>query len=281
MSDLIFRERDGLSKKSLKLYESNYRVLKNMNGVESDSWLTSSSEGHLLTLIHDNYENKNTQRTYLSLCILIRKMNGRKTDLLVRDMERIKKANEVFKEEKKEELKRVLPSYEEVDAFVNKPTLDDVKFIVNHLLWNSCVRNQDLNMKIVEKEEDAVDTNMNYLIVMKTRCKIITNVFKTSFAYGQKSWIETSRPFLKHAKSLLEKKQTYLLERKNKSAVDMSNIPYYLKKLLYEGLTETDYCKMRVTHIVNSGDKINEKLTVISYRRGTNVAMLMSDYLLS
>jgi hypothetical protein len=281
--DLVFLERP-LSERSRKMYESYYRHLSKLNEIDSEDWITLSSENRLLNLLNENYENPNTKKCYLNLCIIIKKMNKQHCTMLLNEFARTKKRISERKEEQRIKFKESLPTFEQIKEFVDNQT-DPVAYIVNHLCFYSCVRNQDLQMKIVSSEsippEKLTNPECNYMVVMKSRVKFIIMDYKTVKTNGIKTFFEEGHKFLRCAKELLEKNQEWLLIKEDSEKVPEDNQCHFIKKLLYPEMTERLYCKIMVSNIITSNNRVNEKLTKISERRGTNIETLMSDYLLN
>ena len=276
--DLIYRNRP-VSQGTLKSYDKMYNSLKKLfpNSTETEQdGITIASEPNILNTLHEHFPNPNTMKTYLYLIIVIKKMNGRSPMLLMAETERLKKRVEVEKEERKEEKKAELPSIETVAKYIDG-LKNPLSYVLNYLCFYNALRNQDLQMKVVAPgfEESPEE---NYLVIMKTRCKIIINKYKTFPTYGRKEWVQTEKKFFKMAKQL--PLDVFTLTRDENEKVPDELTSYYLRKHFMDDLTEADYCKIMVTGIVQSGLDINKRLSAISTTRGTSVEMLMSDYLM-
>jgi hypothetical protein len=194
LMDRIYATRP-ISVSTKRQYDKQYNVLKNLfpsSSENADDGVSIASETNILHQIHSNYSNPNTIRAYLKLIIMIRKMNGRHSALLVREFEREKKNLEIHNEERKEELKSSLPTYNDIYNFIRQiPSHEHLKYIINHLMFYSALRNQDVCMTIVSSDGFVEEPDKNYIVLMKTRCKIIINKYKTSSSYGRKEWIDT------------------------------------------------------------------------------------------
>ena len=126
----------------------------------------------------------------------------------------------------------------------------------------------DLDLEIVFKKKD-VDNENNFLLVRATDVMYVRNKYKTFSNYGKKIFKIRSRPFTRACQRFVENGETRLLTKN-------SNLTQEISKYTYNGLSESDYLKI-VIHSIDF-NKDFRKLDIISERRGTSTAVLISEY---
>jgi len=277
--DLIYLTRPTTSTFTMRTYDQCYSVLSKMfpsTSEDAQDGISIAGQRTIIKRLREKYPNPNTRKLYLTFIIMIKKMHGHIPNELIRELDKTKRKIIDHKEEKKIENKEILPSFSEINLWIQSIT-EPRKFVVNFLCFYNCLRNQDLNMKIVESPF-VESSEENYLVLMKTRVKVIINKYKTSSTYGRKEWVHQDPKFFRMVRQLPT--NTYLLPNKEGEQTPEDQLVYNVGKHLFPNLSAVDYCKIMVSSIVASGEDVHNKLSMVSARRGTNVEVLMSDYLL-
>jgi hypothetical protein len=269
------------SKTTQGVYISSYKKLRDLL---DDVDIASVSQSRVIEVV-EQLDNRNSQQALINIAYLIRK----KDELGILELEEFRKKNEILIREKKfktnASLSTTLPSYTALVDFTNNllETKKYIQYILNYLLLYYQVRNADLDLHFVLYKKDTKDKTKNYLW-FSARTKtvhFIRNVYKTAkivksngeiAGYGQKVIKITDPVFINVMKILAQQLKT------DKEPIvfipNSASLPYWIKKMTYEGLGETLYFKIVVNHF---RDDVN-MLKQISYNRGTDINTILQSY---
>jgi len=258
-----------ISDNTKKTYTMNYdnylKQFENANKIIPKNMIDMIIE-YIGTLDKSN----NTKMMLIAILINLMNFSGYSTV----DIKKIQTA--MFETKKKQTIIRkntkeqVLPSLKVIQKYMkNQLKNEDYRsYIINYILINYHVRNMDLDCTIVFKAKDVNDTD-NFLLVRATDVVYVRNKYKTVNNYGKKTYKIRSRPFTRACQRYVEAGDTRLLATN-------SNLTYEISKYTYEGLSESDYLKIIIDSIdFNTNFR---KLDIISERRGTSTAVLISEY---
>lgn len=276
MTDFIYKENNVLSQKTIQTYEKAYNSLTAKSKKEKGKWITSSTQNQLLNVLKE-YKNPNTKKTYLSAILNIRKFNNQPIDELLHEDEILRNEVSEHRGEKRKQNLDALPSYEEIENGLNQ-MIDPVKFIVNFLLLKYCLRNQDMMLNIIPFGQDYSMPKTNFMIVGKSKVKMIIKKYKTERTYHSKEFEITDKRFVQKANKLLEENRPGLLLNVDGEPIDDSNLLYHIRKYTYNRLKESEICKIAITHAIQSNENVTLKLENISQTRGTSLGTLISHY---
>jgi len=272
------KEERPLSKTSENSYKRIYLYLTNLFN-ENHNWVNFHSQKYLINKLRELDCKEDNKLSYLNLFIMIKKYANLDNDELIKyraELFKIKKSNT---EIKLQQQKEILPSYDEVREYINDlyKQKDYVNYLVNQLIFTYCLRNQDVNLKIINLNEYKEEKNNtdNYLVVKKNECDLIINSYKTSSVYGKKQIRIRSRKIYNAAISL----KGNLLQNDKGDNLDMNNISYYIRLMPFNDkrLTEAQYCKINVFHAQTLSNPL-EKITEIAKNRGTSIETLNGYY---
>jgi hypothetical protein len=269
------------SKTTQGVYISSYKKLRDLL---DDVDIASVSQKKVIEVV-EQLDNRNSQQALINIAYLIRK----KDELGILELEEFRKKNEILIRDKKfktnASLSTTLPSYTALVDFTNNllETKKYIQYILNYLLLYYQVRNADLDLHFVLYKKDTKDKTKNYLW-FSARTKtvhFIRNVYKTAkiikstgeiAGYGQKVIKITDPVFINVMKILAQQLKT------DKEPIlfipNSASLPYWIKKMTYEGLGETLYFKIVVNHF---RDDVN-MLKQISYNRGTDINTILQSY---
>lgn len=272
------KEERPLSKTSENSYKRIYLYLTNLFN-ENHNWVNFHSQKYLINKLRELDCKEDNKLSYLNLFIMIKKYANLDNEELIKyraELFKIKKSNT---EIKLQQQKEILPSYDEVREYINDlyKQKDYVNYLVNELIFTYCLRNQDVNLKIINLNEYKQDKNNtdNYLVVKKNECDLIINSYKTSSVYGKKQIRIRSRKIYNAAHSL----KGNLIQNDKGENLDMNNIAYYIRLMPFNDkrLTEAQYCKINVFHSQTLSNPL-EKITEIAKNRGTSIETLNGYY---
>jgi hypothetical protein len=265
------------SKTTQGVYISSYKKLRDLL---DDVDIASVSQKKVIEVV-EQLDNRNSQQALINIAYLIRK----KDELGILELEEFRKKNEILIRDKKfktnASLSTTLPSYTALVDFTNNllETKKYIQYILNYLLLYYQVRNADLDLHFVLYKKDTKDKTKNYLW-FSGRTKtvhFIRNVYKTAkivkstgeiAGYGQKVIKITDPVFIGVMKILAQQKEPIVF------IPNSASLPYWIKKMTYEGLGETLYFKIVVNHF---RDDVN-MLKQISYNRGTDINTILQSY---
>jgi hypothetical protein len=265
------------SKTTQGVYISSYKKLRDLL---DDVDIASVSQKKVIEVV-EQLDNRNSQQALINIAYLIRK----KDELGILELEEFRKKNEILIRDKKfktnASLSTTLPSYTALVDFTNNllETKKYIQYILNYLLLYYQVRNADLDLHFVLYKKDTKDKTKNYLW-FSARTKTvhyIRNVYKTAkiikstgeiAGYGQKVIKITDPVFVGVMKILAQQKEPIVF------IPNSASLPYWIKKMTYEGLGETLYFKIVVNHF---RDDVN-MLKQISYNRGTDINTILQSY---
>jgi len=259
----------NLSTSTKKTYSMNYnnhlQQFENANKL-----ITKETIDMIVEYIATLSKSNNTKMLILSILINLMSFNGydtREIKIIQSAMFETKKKDTIIR---KNEKQHVLPTLKVIESFMKKQLKEENyrSYIINYLLLNYNVRNQDLDLEIVFKAKDMNDTD-NFLLVRATDVVYVKNKYKTFSNYGKKIFKIRSRPFTRACQRFVEGGETRLLTKN-------SNLTQEISKYTYNELSESDYLKI-VIHSIDF-NKDFRKLDIISERRGTSTAVLISEY---
>jgi len=272
------KEERPLSKTSENSYKRIYLYLTNLFN-ENHNWVNFHSQKYLINKLRELDCKEDNKLSYLNLFIMIKKYANLDNEELIKYRAELFKEKKANTEIKLQQQKEILPSYNEVKDYIQNlyKDKDYVNYLVNELIFTYCLRNQDINLKIINLTDYKQEKNNtdNYLVVKKNEVDLIINSYKTSSVYGKKQIRIRSRKIYNAAISL----KGNLLQNDKGENLDMGNISYYIRLMPFNDkrLTEAQYCKINVFHAQTLSNPL-EKITEIAKNRGTSVETLNNYY---
>lgn len=256
---------EGKSKATMKSYRTQYRrLLEYLDG----KLVNETGEQEILDAINKNVENINTKQALINIAIMMKRLYDIEPDYLTTIREQHKQD---LKEHVKNQNKKIeeLPTYEDLEEFTDYLyTIEKFgDFIINYLLINYFVRNEDLDINIIDKFNTSKEnTDLNYLWLDKKKKKVvyIRNKYKTGKTYGQKKHVITDPKFYSAVKQLGQ----------DKLIPYSDNVGYYIKKATFQELGEGKYFKIAVLKFKGDLQKIKQ----MGDLRGTNVETIINSY---
>lgn len=270
----------SLTEQSKTTYRNNYKKLYNI----LQKPLKDADQQTIIFAIDElSNDSVNNKLTYINIPILIRQFYNKPVDIL------LAKRDLLFLERDKRQKTNIdlkdldLPNYQDVKGFVNGLYgVNNVKYIVNYLIFNYGVRNKDVNVFITtRKQTKDIDTNKNYLLVKNREIEWVRNDYKTLNSYGQQRITIKSKNFIEAVKSL--QLETYLLSGGDKPIAEAS-LNNTISRMLYKhndkNMTERDYFKMIIKHLQTEPNSYS-KIIALGEIRGTNGANIEKYYNIS
>jgi len=254
-----------LSASTKKTYSMTYRNY--LSQFENTSKIIPKEKvSIIIEYILNLKKSNNTKMLVLATLMNLMMFNGY-------DMKEVKEIQrDLFQQKNKDtivrkSIKQDLPEKQELLKYLKKIE-EPVAYIINYILIHYNTRNKDLDIQLVLKKKDAVGKK-NYLVVRGTDCIYIRRDYKTFDRYGEKIYTIRSRPFTRHAQSLLAKGQDVLLK-------NTTNLTQEITKYTYKGMSESDYMKVIVSSIDMNKDY--RALDEIGRRRGTSTPVIINEY---
>jgi hypothetical protein len=255
----------------------NYRaVYKRLRKVLNTDIINTTNKDILDAITDLSNSNYNSMYTYLNIAMII-KLHF---DLNVEELEEQRQALIGLKKNlvkyQNEAILDKLPEYKDYVKFIKN--LYDANqfedFVINFLLLNYGVRNQDINVKLIDKKDFNNALMGNYLVVYKNKIVYHRTDYKTFLQYGMKHIEITNKNFIRAVSNLPIDK--YLLGGRD-TPMNISNLTSYIKTKTMRGLTQREIFKLIVNHIKTKPNFI-QLLEFYSYNRGTNPQTIIDNY---
>jgi hypothetical protein len=279
---LIQKQNEKRSPQTIDKYRKQYAFLTEYFD-EVDDWIIGTSENKLIQGIKNMDIGATGKNNYLSLISLIRGLYSKSTDKITST--RTQLFTEIKKNtENKIEIKKSLPSHEEITQFVNGlyKLKDYRRYIYNFLILEYGLRNRDVNMFIITKDEYAeikknpqLEKTSNWIVIYKNEIVLVINQYKTMSFHGTKTIKARSRKLFK---AVNEIGRGWLIVDKNGNELDDVNMSYYIKlyDLNNEKLTQADYFKASIKYLQSQPNSLH-KIAEICQTRGTNTISVIDN----
>ena len=181
----------------------------------------------------------------------------------------IKQLNELLQEDSERRQREMssdetLPTVKEIKTYMN--SLYDKEnyyaFAILYLMVTYQTRNKDLILTIVKSKKETNDKD-NFIVLGKSQCVFIRNIYKTAYKYGTKTHVIKNLKFLHAIQGL-----THLLK-------PTDNIDRVIKKVTsgIGSVTEGTLAKI----VLKENNTING-LKKVSKNRGTDINTLINSY---
>ena len=254
------------SKSTQRIYQHHYKLLRN----HFDCDIADVSFDKIKSFIESLDIAPNTKAMYLNVIIVLNKFCGgtkAPIDDLLDYRADLTQAIQI-------NLKRVnnnldLPPMGTLLQFMEESLKKKNyrRYIINFLLIHYFVRNQDLDLDIID-DLKKVEEGKNYLILKKNPKHVIyiRQKYKTFKQHGKKEYIIDNPNFYKAVKEMYDTEEPLM---------NISN-QHCIFKHTYDKLGESKYCKIAINHIRETGNL--NMLKHISERRGTNYGVLLNSY---
>lgn len=267
----------SLTEQSKKTYRNNYNKLYSI----LQKPLRDEDQEIILIAVEETANgNINSQLTYINIPIMIKQHYNRPVDILMSQRELLFAKRE---QQQKQSVEIDLPTYKDVKKYVNELYgVNNVKYIVNYLIFNYGVRNKDVDVFITTRELTRdVNNENNYLLVKQNEIEWIRNNYKTSNFYGQKRIVIKAKNFINAVKSL--PLQTYLLSGTDKPIAETS-LNNTISRMLYKhndkNMTESLYFKLLIKQLQTQPNSYS-KIIALGNIRGTDASTIEKYYNIS
>lgn len=269
--DKLLESKSHLQPNTLLSYKNAYKKLKD----KTDKDLYTLSNDEILTLVKSISSNPSVEQTYLNIPIMIKMLYDLPIDELITRRDELKTQRQEYTEKRNEGKAEILPNYQELETFLKTKYEQGsyVAYILNYLLLHYGFRNKDMDLFITKKKEPK-DTSINYLIVGKDNVTLKINEYKTLKNYGPKKITTTNKEFVEIVKKL--KPETWLLNV-NGEHIKETSLNKSIQRHLYNKLTEGDYFKIVIDHIMTKKNSL-ELLKNLSQTRGTDYKTIVNHY---
>lgn len=249
-------------------YSIQYRKLLPL--LKTDCIMDADDDA-IIEACDNNCTTSNSKQTLINIPIVIFQLKKRDTNNLLKYRDGLRNA---IKEEIKEKNKTIeLPTYQDICDYTNFLFNNGQfrEFIINWLLINFNVRNQDLIIKIVSKQNE-LDPNagINYIHFNRNTCTYYRFNYKTDNKYGTKKHIITDdkvKQALKLFKKLQDENKIYIVPNKDQVA-------YYVQSSTLNKIGEGNYNKICINYFREDFQKLKQ----ISENRGTSLDTLAENY---
>lgn len=266
-----------LSPKSIDTYTAQYDKLS----MYLISPISSASQARIIKTIEQAFPNPNTTQAYLNVAIIVRKFYKVKTTELCAFRERNKDKIDAHRLSTNIQLDKELPTFKELLQYLDH--LDAVghsqAYVINYLLIFLNVRNDDLDLIIVDSLKDATEPDENYLVMRNKEIVYIRRRYKTAKKYGQKINRINHKTFTSHLNKFINKNhfsQLHLLQTPIGDRVSRDGVGSYVATRTMDKIGEGSYCKIIMRDI--NKKRSPSRLKRLSKNRGTDIQTLITSY---
>lgn len=268
-----------VSPNTLKKYIQEYNYLTKTQKRENN-WITESSIENLIKMINKMNTKPTGKLNVLNIVLMIKQNTMDDLNPLFELRNKLNKKKEIQTAELRTKKQNELPTYEEVVEYIDMlyETNQYTNFLINFLTFEFGMRNKDLNLKLITLENYKNATEpLNYLVIRKTDCLLVIADYKTVNTYGVKKIVVRSRRVLNFAKKLGE---GWLLTNRFGEPPKEDGLTYYINLYTTKDgikLTESDYYKIRIKHLQEQPNSLDE-LTKLSKYRGSSMGVMNDFY---
>ena len=266
------------SDKTIATYKNGHRRLTDYLGKP----LHKSTAPAIIKAVNELAENPNTRAMLLNVAIVFWTLYEKNGSKLLKYKTEVAKEIAEHRAKSMEEKGKVLPTMEDIQAHLKSLYQQERwgDFIIMWLMVEFNTRNADVDVEIVDTiHKTKQDKTRNYLVKRREDFVYIRNNYKTAKTYKQKRHTFKST-IIKRAVRYFEAENPpnmplYLMNHKGVPLAE-SSVANYLKKVLPDGITESDINKIQVSEIESIADY--DKLVEMGERRGTSPDTLIQHY---
>ena len=273
MDDDIVKSFEGVSDNTKNNYTSYYNRLLKKLGTDT---VIENSNRVIIDTLNSSEILPNSIKTFITVVIRIKRNANVNVDSLIsyRNGKLSKEINK-YDSDKKIELNKILPSYDEIKKYMNN-LLNQDKFrdyIINYLLINYGVRNLDCDLLITTDKSVTLKRYIakeNYLYVTPRYIIYQRNNYKASSVYGRKSYKIVNLSFRNSVNFMLgNKKECRLLFGCEGNTYNEKQIGNIVLNSTFNKIGESSYFKILIKHyqLENNIDMIR----FLSNSRGTDL----------
>jgi hypothetical protein len=249
-----------------RIYHHHYRLLSEHFGCD----IADISFEKIKDYIESLDISANTKAMYLNIVIVISKFcGGTKADINDLLDYRADLTQKIQSNLKRVNNNLDLPKMQDLIDFANEAfkKKNYRRFVINYLLINYFVRNQDLDLLIIDDIKN-IEPDKNYLVLKKNPKHIIyvRQKYKTFKQHGRKDFTITDLNFYKAVKELYDTDEPLL----------NTTLHHAVMRNTYNNIGESKYCKVAINFVRETGNL--NLLKYISERRGTQYAVLLNSY---
>jgi len=236
----------------------------------------------IIAAVRELATNPNTRASLLNVAIVFYGIYEKNNSKLLKYKTEVAKEIAEHREKSLASKEQVLPDMEFINKhlkglFVAERWAD---FIIMWLMLEYNTRNADVDVEIVDTiHKTKRDKMRNYLVVRREDFVYIRRNYKTYKTYHEKRFVfknQLIKRAVRYFKAEMPPNSKLFLMNHNGDRLSEGSIANYLKKILPEGITESDLNKIQVSEIESLADYY--ALEEMGKRRGTSVETLINNY---
>jgi predicted transcriptional regulator with HTH domain len=266
------------SDKTIASYKNGHKRITNALG----KTIHKSSPKEIIDTINELATNPNTKSSLLNVGIIFYNLYEKNASKLLKYKTEVQKEIVEMRDKSLIEKGKILPTTDELEKYLKSLFVNERwgDFILMWLMVRFNTRNADVDVEIVNTiHETKKDKTRNYLVKRREDFVFIRNNYKTAKTYKQKRHIFKD-PLMTRAVRYFTAEMPpnmplFVMNHNGERLVD-SSIANYMKRVLPEGITESDINKIQVSEIESMADF--DKLLEMADKRGTNVETLITHY---
>lgn len=266
------------SDKTIASYKNGHKRITNALG----KTIHKSSPKEIIDTINELATNPNTKSSLLNVGIIFYKLYEKNASKLLKYKTEVQKEIVEMRNKSLVEKGKILPTTDELEKYLKSLFVEQRwgDFILMWLMVRFHTRNADVDVEIVNTlHETKKDKTRNYLVKRREDFVFIRNNYKTAKTYKQKRHIfkdELMKRAVRYFTAEMPPNMPlFVMNHKGERLVD-SSIANYMKRVLPEGITESDINKIQVSEIESLADF--DKLLDMADKRGTSPETLITHY---
>jgi hypothetical protein len=266
------------SDKTIASYKNGHKRITNALGKP----IHNSTPQEIIETIKELASNPNTKSSLLNVAVIFFNLYEKNASKLLKYKTEVQKEIVELRDKSLVEKGKVLPTTDELEKYLKSLFVEQRwgDFILMWLMVRFNTRNADVDVEIVNTiHETKKDKTRNYLVKRREDFVFIRNNYKTAKTYKQKRHIFKD-PLMTRAVRYFTAEMPpnmplFVMNHNGERLVD-SSIANYMKRVLPEGITESDINKIQVSEIESLNDF--DKLLDMADKRGTSPETLITHY---
>ena len=236
----------------------------------------------IITAVRELASNPNTRASLLNVAIVFNGIYEKNNSKLLKYKTDVAKEIAQHREKSMASKEKTLPDMEFINKHLKGLYVSErwADFIIMWLMVEFNTRNADVDVEIVDTiHQTKRDKMRNYLVVRREDFVYIRRNYKTYKTYREKRFVfknQLIKRAVRYFKAEMPPNEKLFLMNNNGDRLSEGSIANYLKKILPEGITESDINKIQVSEIESLADY--GALVKMAERRGTSAETLITHY---
>ena len=246
LKEFIDDMEDELNKQTIKTYINDYKRFRSeMTGKHN---LSNLPQSEIINIVK---KTEYAKLNMLNIAIVFLNWKDKPINMLIKyrtDLRERRTENAV--EKNIEIIKNSGATYEDLMEVLDKAKGTD--FLLFYLLINYNTRNNDLIMRVIDKKDNEITKDENFMVVGKNKSTYIRQDYKTKASYGTKTDVIRNIKFQKYMKTELENDNEYLFVNNKLKPYKQTEMGKFIKSRFrkYKPLEESNLSQAVIYKII-------------------------------